>query len=386
MVPALAAALACVAAPAAATTSAPQPPPVARDVPVLLLAEAQTGQILWSTRQDLRFVPASMTKAMTALVAFELLAQGKLRADQRFTVRPGTASTWSGRGTSMHLRGGESVSVDALLRGIATVSANDAAVVLAEGVSGSIAGWTALMNAQAQRIGMTGSRFATPNGWPDDGATYVSARDMMRLGQALTARHPQLYRRYFGQKHFTWNGVTGTNHDPAIGVVPGADGIKTGYTRKAGYNFLGSAERGGRRLLLVVGGARSEAARAAVSRAMLEWGFAAWRQQAVFAADRLVGEARVRGGDARRVGLVTQAPVAIAVAKDLPPPRLATRIEYRAPIMSPVARGAQIARLIIVADYGDFRQEASAPLLAAQAIGKAGLLDRLWNAVMDWFS
>ena len=323
-----------------------------------------------------------MTKVMTAYVAFELIAQGKLDPAQSFNVSQETGKAWGGKGSSMNLRGGESVSLDNLLQGITTVSANDASVVLAEGAAGSVAGWTALMNAEAARLGMTSSHFATPNGWPDEGATYVSARDLVRLGDALITRHPALYRRYFGKREFTWNNVTQQNHDPTTGVIPGADGIKTGHTNEAGYNFLGSATRDGRRLLMVIGGAKSEAERMEASRALLEWGFAAWQSRPLFESGALIGEGRVQGGDARYVGLTAQR----AIAAILPGSNgkvAGLRIVYQGPLKAPLAKGAQVAELEISVDG---LPPSRVPLVTAQAVGEAGPFDRLWNGLMGLLS
>ena len=251
-----------------------------------------------------RFLPASMTKAMSALIAFDLIRAGKLREDAVFTVLPETAARWAGKGTTLNLRAGEQVRVGNLLMGLTTVSANDAAVVLAEGALGSNEAWLAAMNARARALGMNGSHFATPNGFPDRGQTYVTARDLMRLANALIGEHPQLYRRYFGHPAMDWRGARLTSHDPfAGGVLPGADGIKTGHTFEAGFNFLGAVERGGRRLVLVVAGVWSEPQRAAAAKALAEWGYAAWDSRPLGDAGMVVGQARVQQGDARRVPL-----------------------------------------------------------------------------------
>ena len=356
----------------------PAPPSEVADIPVVLLVDQNSGQILFERQADLRFVPASMTKAMSAYVAFEQIAEARLKPEQSFTMRPEAWAEWHGKGTSMNLRSGQSVSLDMLLHGLTTVSANDAAVVIAEGASGSIAGWTSQMNAEAAKLGMTGSHFATPNGWPDNGATYVSARDMVRLGDALITRHRDLYHRYFGQKQFTWNNVTQQNHDPTVGVIPGADGIKTGHTNEAGFNFLGSAERGGRRLIIVIGGAKSEAERTAASRALLEWGFSAWQSRPLFARGVRVGEARVQGGDARQVDLLAARSIA-AVLPSGTGTVAGLRIVYRGPLRAPLAKGAEVAELEILTNS---LPPSRVPLITARAIGKAGPLDRLRNGLM----
>ena len=366
------------AVPSAVPASLP-PPREAEAVPVALLVDPGSGQALLARQADLRFVPASMAKVMTAYVAFELISQGKMRPEATYRVAPGTAARFAASGASLNLRDGESVSADMLLKGLTTVSANDAAVVLAEGHAGSVAAWCGLMNAEARRLGLSDSHFATPNGWPDGGKTYVSARDMVRLGEALIYRHPQLYRRYFGRKAIDWPRASGRNHDPVVGVVAGADGIKTGHTNEAGYNFLGSAERDGRRLLLVVAGGKSIDDRAAASRALLEWGFAEWETLPLFAAAANVGEARVQNGASRRVALT--APYAIHAlqprgqgGKTAP----ALRLIYQGPLVAPIAKGQKVAELE-VASPG--MPAGRVPLYAAESVAVAGPLDRLANGL-----
>jgi serine-type D-Ala-D-Ala carboxypeptidase (penicillin-binding protein 5/6) len=352
-------------------------------IPVVLVAEMGSGQVLYARQSDLRFAPASITKVMTAYTAFELIEQRKLLEEQRFVISDRTFAEWNGKGTSMNLRQGESVPVHALLRGITTVSANDAAVVLAEGAGGSLANWTTLMNAQARKLGMTSSFFGTPNGWMDDGATYVSARDLLTLSSALITRHSQQYRRYFGKQMMVWNGVTQQNRDPAIGVVAGADGIKTGYTGEAGYNYLGSAERDGQRLIVVIGGASNEEQRAIAARTLLEWGFSNWDSRPLFAAGATIGEAQVQGGNARNVVLRTDRAVTIALPGDGRPRRLSLRLVYRGPLQAPLKAGAPLAELELLLEG---MPPSRVPLVAANDISTAGPLDRLWNGLMGLFS
>jgi serine-type D-Ala-D-Ala carboxypeptidase (penicillin-binding protein 5/6) len=358
-------------------------PSVDPSIPVVLVAEMGSGQVLFARQPNISFVPASVTKVMTAYTAFSLIEQGKLRADQRFAISDQTFAEWSGQGTSLHLQRGESVSVVLLLRGITTVSANDAAAVLAEGAGGSLAGWAGLMNDNARALGMTQSNFGTPNGWPDNAVTYVSANDLVKLGTALITRYPEQYRRYFGKKVLSWNGHTQYNRDPAIGVVEGADGIKTGFTVEAGYNYLGSAERNGRRLIVVVGGAGSEEQRAVAARELLEWGFSDWESRVLFAAGSAVGQAKVQDGDARNVALRTDRTVTVALPRDGKPHQIALRLVYRGPLQAPFKAGASVAELeITVEGFPPSR----VPLLAANDVGKAGPLDRLWNGLMGLFS
>lgn len=367
------------AAPAAAAL--PPPPREIAPIPVVVLADVGSGQMLYSRQADLSFVPASVTKVMTTYVAFEAIAAGKLDPRAVYTVRPETAREWKGKGTSLRLEAGAQVPVEILLRGVTTVSANDAAVVLAEGYAGSLPRWAALMNAQARALGMTRSRFASPNGYPDEGATYVSAGDLVKLASAMITWHPALYRSYVGQKRLTWNGVSGENHDPMIGVVPGADGIKTGFTHEAGYNFLGTAERGGRRLVMVIAGARSSDERAAAARALIEWGYANWAAYPLFGPGMPVAEARVQGGDARSVGLVAPQAIHASIPRGSEG-KLRLRVVYKGPLVAPIAKGAQVAELEILPESGAMGR---VPLFSAKSVGKAGFFDRLMNGLAGWF-
>ena len=354
------------------------PVPAALDaIPVFLAVDSGSGQVLAARDPALSFVPASLTKVMTAYVAFELIKAGKLSPAQVYTFAPASQVRWNGKGTTMYLRSGERVPVDALLHGITTVSANDACIVLAEGYAGSVERWTTLMNAEARKLGMKDSHFGTPNGWPDNGATYVSARDLVTLGQAMVQRHPELYARYFGQKTMAWGGVTLVNHDPTVGVVPGADGIKTGHTAEAGYGFLGSAIRNGRRLMIVVAGAQSEAQRASASRALMEWGYAAWDSRPLYARGAAVGAAVVQNGNARQVSLRTSRPLALAVPKGARAVAALT-VRYRGPLVAPIAKGATVAELEIAVAG---QQPTRVPLEAAEAVSVAGPFDRLLNGL-----
>ncbi|HPB23121.1 MAG TPA: D-alanyl-D-alanine carboxypeptidase family protein [Novosphingobium sp.] len=367
------------ALPASASAPAqPAPPAEARLAQVALVVDLSAGQTLYAQEAERQFLPASMTKAMSALVAFDLIKAGKLDQDAIVTVRPETAQRWAGKGTTLSLRPGEQVRIGDLLMGMTTVSANDASVALAESALGSAQAWVAAMNARALDLGMTGSRFGTPSGWPDKGATMVTARDLVRLAQALIVDHPELYRQYFGHQAMVWHGARLTSHDPFAGVLEGADGIKTGHTKEAGFNFLGAAQRGGRRLIVVIAGARTEADRAAAARSLAEWGYAAWDSRPFVSAGQIVGEARVQQGDARRVPLALPRAFAISVPRGVRS-GVSTRIVYSGPLVAPLAKGATVAGLEVRIDG---RPPHYLPLVTAEAVGKAGPFDRIVNSLL----
>ncbi len=179
----------------------------------------------------------------------------------------------------MFLSAGETVTVADLLTGLLTVSGNDAAYALAEGVAGSPAAFVDMMNAKADEIGLSSSHFASPNGWPDGKATYSTARDLARLATVTLQRYPDLYHRFYGKSSLAWGrGAHGRtiqqeSKNPLLGRIDGADGLKTGFTDGAGYCFTGSATQHGRRLVMVVAGLRSQKARIDESVRLMNWGF-----------------------------------------------------------------------------------------------------------------
>ncbi len=353
-------------------------PPSAASAPIALLADLSSGQVLFARDANRRFLPASMTKAMTALVAFDLIASGKLKETDRIAVRPETASRWAGKGTTLNLRAGESVSVHDLLMGTTTVSANDAAAVLAEGAGGSVTQWAAAMNARAEALGMTGSHFSSANGFPDGGKTYVTANDLVRLARALIQDHPELYRRYFGQQAILWHGARLRSHDPLSGLLPGADGIKTGHSFEAGFNYLGSVERQGRRVVLVIARAPTEPGRASAARKLAEWGFEAWDSAVFLDPGFAVGEAWVQGGNARGVRLGVPRRYALSIPRGGSRVVSAT-ITYDGPLRAPLAKGQQVARLTVhLAGQPDH----VLPLVALDAIDSAGPIDRIANGLL----
>lgn len=377
------AALLAVSAPNVFAQDASLPgPPSERDIPIALMVDATSGQILHERNADRRFIPASITKTMTAFVAFELMDAGKLAARQTFAIRPDTFEEWSGKGSTMFLPKDARPTVSELLLGIMTVSANDGSIVLAEGAAGSVDAWVAMMNAEARKVGMSNSHFGTPNGWPDGGKTFVTARDLTLLARAMIRRHPSQYRSYIGNPSFSYNGIAQNNRDPLLGRLTGADGIKTGFTNEAGNGFLGSVERNGRRLVFVVAGADEQSVRNAAARDYVEWAFAAFDDQLMFGAGTDVGQARVQNGAARAVSLRPASPIYVSVPKGADP-QVTMRISYDGPIKAPVKAGDRVAVLELeVAGM----PTSLIPLEAAEDVPVAGTLRRVWNGVAGWFS
>lgn len=378
------------AAPVERGTSAPlgvlSPAPVPEEIPIALLVDLSNGQVLFSREPDRRFMPASVTKVMTAYTAFKMVEADELRLDMPFLYTKRLEDLWYNEGSNMFLLAGERPTVAQLILGVTTVSGNDASVALAEAATGSLDEWLALMNGNARELGMADTHFGSPNGFPDGGQTYTTAHDLALLGEELTQRYPGLYRRFFGHRLLTWRGVTQANHDPVTGRVDGADGMKTGYTNEAGYTFLGSAERGGRRLVMVIAGSPDARTRDKAARDLLDWGFTGFDRQTILAGGSIVGMAHVQEGAARSVALRLPQDFEVAVPKGGGGPLASggewrVEIVYRGPIEAPIARGAEIARLRFTMD-GETLMET--PLEADQAVERANTLQQVANGIAGW--
>jgi len=366
-------------------------PPYESPARTAILIDLSSGAILYAKDPDLRMPPASMAKMMTTEVAFELIDKGQLKLDKMCTVRPETWQKWHGpqAGSTMFLSVNEQVSVENLLHGIVTLSGNDASVVLAECIAGTEQAFAAQMNQLARTLGLTNSNFGNSNGWPDEGVTYVTARDLATLARATVERHPQLYRKFYSQTSFTWGKTLGSgaditqgNRNPILGKVAGADGLKTGHTDEAGYGFTGSAEQNGRRLVMVVAGLPSWNSRIEESTRLISWGFSAWQAKPLFKAGARVGSAQVQLGGSSEVGLVAPRDLAVTVPAGLASGPIKTKIRYQGPVKAPIAKGQHIADLVITTpDTG----EQIVPLAAAEAVGEAGFFGRMWIGLKQLF-
>ena len=371
----MAATLLAVAAPLQAA-----PAPVPPEIPVALLVDLSTGQTLYAREPNRRFVPASVTKVMTAYSAFKMIAEGEIRPSTRFQITPELEDEWYGEGSNMFLKAGEQPTFGELLLGATTVSGNDACVAIANAATGSLSDWIDLMNRDAAQLGMRDTHFGSANGYPDGGRTFTTASDLATLARATITRYPDLYRRYFGHRTLTWRDITQTNHDPLTGRVEGADGLKTGYTNEAGYTFLGSGERNGRRLVMVLAGSPTSRLRDETARAFLEWGFDDFTTRKLAPAGIELGHARVQDGAVSQVGL--RAPDGVTLAY----PRGAggaveTRIVYRGPLAAPIEKGEAIASLRITVEG---QQPYDIPLVAAQDVLQANAWQRLYNGLAGW--
>jgi D-alanyl-D-alanine carboxypeptidase (penicillin-binding protein 5/6) len=365
-------------------------PPFDTPAPVAYMVDLSSGAQLYAKDADRRMPPASMAKMMTVYVAFDMIKKGELKPSTMFTVRPETWQKWHGpaAGSTMFLSANEQVSVENLLYGIVTLSGNDACVVLAEGIAGTEEAFVQRMNDAAKRLGMTNSHFGTSNGWPDEGVTYVTARDLAKLASATIQNFPQLYKQYYSKPDFTWgktmggNAITQANRDPLLGRVQGADGLKTGHTDEAGYGFTGSAEQNGRRLVMVVAGLDSFNQRIGESVRFMEWGFRAWTSKPLFKQGAKVETAEVQLGSDSKVGLVAPRDLAVTLPGGAAS-NFTVKVVYDGPIKAPIKKGDHIADLVVSSPD---TPPQTMPLVAENDVGTAGFFGRVWAAIMSFFA
>jgi D-alanyl-D-alanine carboxypeptidase (penicillin-binding protein 5/6) len=332
------------------------PPSLARAQDVIetaarhaILLDARTGRVIYEKDADTPVPPASMSKLMTMIMVFEGLKAGKLSLDQEILIseqawrRGGAASG----GSTMYAELNSRVRLEDLIKGAVIQSANDACIAIAEALAGSEASFSERMTARARELGAKTATFRNATGLPDP-AHLLSMRDLATLARHIITGFPEYYT-YYSIPEFTWNKIRQRNRNPLLADYPGADGMKTGYTREAGYGLVGSAVRDGRRLIMVIGGLKSANERKQEAQKLLDWGFRQFRVVDVFAKGDKVGSARVWGGTARNVDLVLSGDVRVALsAQEQAAAEL--KLTYQGPLMAPMASGAQVGKVRFLVD------------------------------------
>ena len=361
--------------------------PVAAQVPSFTtpavyayMKDVSSGKVLYSKEAETRIPPASMGKMMSVYVAFEMLKRGDATLGQKIMVRPETWTKWHSQGSTMFLSANEQVSVENLLHGIVTLSGNDACVVLAEGLGGTEENYVTLMNKAAKKIGLKNSQFANTNGWPDPNE-YVTARDLAMIAEATIRDFPDLYKKFYSKDSFTWGktlgkgeAITQPNRNPLLGKISGADGLKTGHTEEAGYGFTGSANQGGRRLVMVVAGLSSFNERISASVDFMNWGFNAWAAIPVLKAGQVAGQAKVAGGVVPEVAMVAPRDLMVTVPRGQGSDRK-SRVLTMANLTAPIAKGQRVGELLVTVPGNP---DTRLPLVAGAAVEKAGAMLSAW--------
>ena len=373
---AMAAAMSCFS-----LAEAPLPPEIAARSYVLV--DLSANKVLAERDADAPNDPASLTKLMTAYLVFNALKEKRLTLEQTLPV---SVLAWDERkgdpslmfiDTTMHPK------VDELLRGLIIQSGNDAAVALAEGVSGTVDQFVASMNRQAQAWGLKNTHFSNVTGITAP-SHKSSARDMSVIAAHIIKDYPEYYP-YYSQREYTFNKIRQSNRNMLLGRDPSVDGMKTGYTDAAGYCLVASAQRefpnGKRRLLSVVMGTASKEARANESQKLLNWGYSAFDAVRLFDKDQVIATVKVWKGASSEARLGADGTVFIAVPHG-EGAQLKTQIERTDPLVAPLTQGQRVGTVKVSTAGGS--PVAEIPLVVRDAVPVAGLLGRAWDAIRLW--
>ncbi len=308
-----------------------------------LLMDARTGKVLYDKEGDTLMAPASMTKLMTALLVFDRLKEGELSLDDKFFV---SVNAWKKGGSKMWVQEGTQIRVEDLLRGIIVQSGNDACIVVAEALAGTESRFAEMMTERALEIGMENTTFKNSTGWPDP-EHLTTAKDLALLARHIVENHQQYYK-YYQEMEFTWEGIRQPNRNPLLYVDDTADGLKTGHTEASGYGLVGSAERKGRRLIVVVNGLESEKARKIESKRLLDIGFREFKDYDLYAAGAKIDKAKVWNGQKRSVGLEVREPISVVMHRRARK-NIKAVVTYDGPLPAPVSASQRVATLTISA-------------------------------------
>jgi D-alanyl-D-alanine carboxypeptidase (penicillin-binding protein 5/6) len=337
-----------------------------------ILQDSATGQILAEFQADDRIEPASITKLMTSYLVFNELKRGNLHLDDEVLI---SENAWRTGGSRTFIEVNTRVSVETLIKGMIIQSGNDASVALAERVAGTEEIFAALMNQQAQKLGMTGSHFVNSTGLPHENH-YMTTRDIATLARALIRDFPEYYR-WYSEQEFTYNNITQYNRDTLLRRDPSVDGLKTGHTEAAGYCLASSAKREGMRLISVVMGTGSSKIRANESLALLNYGFRFYDTRSIYTAREPVTSVRVWQGANEKLPLGLADDLSVTLQRGRWQ-ELSSTIEVQDSIMAPIAEGKNLG--VVIVKLGE-EALLSKPLIALTAVPEGSW----WQQIIDWF-
>lgn len=341
-----------------------------------ILIDAKSGAVLYEKDADTSVPPASMSKLVTQTIVFDMLKSGQLKLDQEFIV---STDAWkrggaSAGGSTMYAEVNSRIKIDDLVHAAIIQSANDACIILAEGIAGSEAAFTQRMTAKAAELGLKNSSFANATGLPDP-HHKMSVRDLSIVARYIQTNHPDYYKIY-GQPEFRWNKINQQNRNPLLKDYPGADGMKTGYTKEAGYGMVGSAQRDGRRLIMVIAGLQSINDRKAEAQKLMDWGFGQFRVVGLYEAGETVSRARIWGGSEHWVNLVVHDAMKVSLSPK-EQDRSEVKMSYSGPLMAPVKAGQVVGTVRMLIDG---KPVTEAPLETASDVPA---VDSMWKKAWD---
>jgi D-alanyl-D-alanine carboxypeptidase (penicillin-binding protein 5/6) len=364
------------AAPAQPASMAPALPAPAAAAAAWLVTDVTSGQTLAAQNADERRDPASLTKLMTAYVVFEALRAKTIVPSQMVAV---SERAWKAEGSRMFIEPRRAVSVDELMRGMIVQSGNDASIALAELTAGSEEAFVQKMNAEAARLGMTNTRFANVTGLSGP-QHYSTAADLARIASALIRDYPEYFPLY-SLKEFRYNNITQPNRNRLLWSDPNVDGMKTGHTEAAGWCLVATAHRGDRRVLAVVLGASSDAARASEAQKLLNWGFQAFDTVQLYQSGKQVTTLRVWKGEQAEVpaGFLADRYLTLPKGKA---DKLAVTMQAEEPLVAPITRAQRVGTVKVSLEGNPM---AEFPMIALEDVPLASFLGRAWDSIRLWF-
>ncbi|ABE50762.1 D-alanyl-D-alanine carboxypeptidase family protein [Methylobacillus flagellatus] len=353
----------------------PQPPTLA--VKSYQLYDFNSERVIAEQDGNSRVEPASLTKIMTAYLAFKAIKNGHLTLTQTLPV---SVKAWKVEGSKMFIEPNKPVTVDELLHGMIIQSGNDASIALAEGIAGSEEGFAELMNKEAARLGMKGTHYVNATGLPDP-QHYTTAHDLALLAAALIRDFPDHYKRLYSMKEYTYNKISQPNRNRLLWLDPYVDGMKTGHTKSAGYCLVTSAKRGDTRMISVVLGAPSDAARATESQKLLNYGFQFYESKLVYKRGAEVSSLKVWKGAENSVVATVAKNVSITLPKG-EYARVKAKVVSQQPLIAPVSAGQQVGKIQFILDD---KVIAEHKLVAAKNVAVAGIFGRMLDTIKLWF-
>ena len=345
-----------------------------------ILQDFYSGEIIYEKEADISIYPASMTKIMTAIIAFDLIKSGDLSLDEKFIISEKAWRLSTSGYSSMFIMVGDNVSVENLLKGIIIASGNDACVALAEGIAGTEEEFAILMTGKAIEIGMENTNFANSSGI-NDPENYSTVRDILLMSNYLIKNHPNFYKM-FSEKEFTWNRTGGDpikqgNRNPLLYKNLGADGIKTGYLAVEKYSLASSINRNGRRLIAVGSGFNTKKARSKESSKLLTYGLTNYDLVKISNANESLHKVDVWLGKQNSVDVYTNQDIYKTIKK-AKKKLLKVSVKYEGPIEAPIKKDEKIAILKVVYDdelIGEY------DLLASKEVKKVNFVSRLLKSL-----
>jgi D-alanyl-D-alanine carboxypeptidase (penicillin-binding protein 5/6) len=345
------------------------------------LIEAETGTVLFARAEDETVPAASLAKLMTMATVFKALAGGDITLDTQYPV---TEHAWRtggapSRTSTMFAALKSNVRVEDLVRGVIVQFANDACIILGEGIAGSEAAFAERMTEEARALGLQKSAFANATGLPNP-ANKVTMRELVQLARHLQTTYPD-YMRYYLEPEFEWNKIKQRNRNPLLALNIGVTGFVTGFSEEGGYSIVAAVNRDGKHLVLAMGGMENDKARIEETRRIIEWALSSFERRTLFKEGEAIADASVYGGDASSVPLVAGEQVDVFLPKDNSQ-KLVARVVYTWPVRAPVEPGKAIGTLKIWNDKQLLRE---VPVETAGSVGVGALRSRALDALIELF-